>query len=185
MLNMFNLISIDKMPLEQLRQTGIKNIPALVLTDSNGNTQMCHEGKDAFIWLNNFIQCRRQNLSLMKQTENNRKKIVQANVAVNKDNIGGITNEDNRMSDNYSFVVNDLVDYVQPKTFMPYGNDNNYNIVTFNDDRKDKITERDMKQKINEYSKSREQIDKQINNMIDTQLKDTLVHKIQDGNNFN
>ena len=121
----------------------------------------------------------------MKQTENNRKKIVQANVAVNKDNIGGITHEDNRMSDNYSFVVNDLVDYVQPKTFMPYGNDNNYNIVTFNDDRKDKITERDMKQKINEYSKSREQIDKQINNMIDTQLKDTLVHKIQDGNNFN
>lgn len=173
---MFNLISIDTMSTEQLIGLGIKKTPMLVLRNENNETIGVHEGQVAFEWLNNFIQNRRQNM--MKMVEQNRKKLIQSNMTqqANKDNIAG--NEIQGLSDNFTYIN---VDYVPTKSYLPYGQDNDFKILTFKDNQ-GKINERDMKSKISEYESTRSKTDNEIKNIVENQLKSNILTQINNSN---
>ena len=173
--NMFNLISIDTMSTEQLIAIGIKKTPMLVLRNQNNETIGVNEGASAFEWLNNLIQFRRQNM--MNMVEQNRKKLIQSNMdqQMNKDNVSGRSDELTGISDNFAYVN---VDYVPTKSFLPYGQDNDFKILTFKDNQ-GKISEQEMKGKINEYNSMRGKTDVDIKNTIDTQLKTNIINQMQ------
>ncbi len=173
--NLFNLVSIDTMSTEQLISLGIKKTPMLVLRNQQNQTIGVHEGQSAFEWLNNLIQFRRQNM--MNMVEQNRKKLIQSNMAqqINKDNVAGRSDELTGISDNFAYVN---VDYVPTKSFLPYGQDNDFKILTFKDNQ-GKISEHDMKGKINEYNTMRGNTDNEIKNTIDTQLKANIINQMQ------
>jgi len=176
--SMFNLISIDTMSTEQLISLGIKKTPMLVLRNQNNETIGVHEGQPSFEWLNNLIQFRRQNM--MNMVEQNRKRLIQSNIATqaNKDNVSGRSDEFTGLSDNFAYVN---IDHVPTKTYLPYGQDNDFKILTFKDNQC-KITERDMKSKISEFESTRKKTDTEIKNIVDTQLKSNLLNQI---NNLN
>jgi hypothetical protein len=178
---MFNLISIDTMSTEQLISLGIKKTPMLVLRNQNNETTAVHEGPAAFEWLNNLIQFRRQNMMMM--VEQNRKKLIQSNMAqqLNKDNVTGRSDELSGMSDNFTYIN---VDYVSTKSYLPYGQDNDFKILTFKDNQ-GKITERDMKSRISEYETSRNKTDSDIKNIVDNQLKSSLLNQLNQNPNSN
>ena len=101
---MFNLVSIDTMPTDQLVSLGIKKTPMLVLRNQQNHTIGVHEGQPAFEWLNNLIQFRRQNMTNM--IEQNRNKLIQSNMAqqLNKDNVSGKSDELTGVSDNFAYI---------------------------------------------------------------------------------
>ena len=172
--NMFNLVSIDPMTDEQIISLGIKKTPMLVLRNQNNETIGVHEGAAAFDWLNNLIQFRRQNMA--KMVEQNRKKLIQSNMAqnVNKEFVNGKSDEITGISDNYSYID---IDYTPSKSFMPYGHDDNFKILTFNDNQ-GKINDKDMNLKINEYTTSRTNTETDIKNNITNQLKTNLLNNM-------
>jgi hypothetical protein len=176
--SLFNLISIDTMSTEQIISLGIKRTPMLVLRNQNNETIGVHEGSASFEWLNNLIQFRRQNM--MNMVEQNRKRLIQSNmdVQMNKDNISGRSDELTGISDNFAYVN---VDYVPTKSFLPYGQDNDFKILTFKDDQ-GKISEKDMKSKISEYENTRKDTDTKIKNIVDNQLKTSLLNQINNPN---
>jgi hypothetical protein len=169
---MFNLISIDTMTTEQILSLGIKKTPMLVLRDNNNRTIGINEGQAAFEWLNNLIQFRRQNMA--KIVEENRKKLLQSNMAqnINKDIVSGKSDELNGISDNFSYIN---LDYTSSKSFLPYGHDNDFKILTFNDNQ-GRISNNEMNSKISEYNNIRNKTDTDIKNIIDTNLKNNLFH---------
>lgn len=179
--NLFNLVSIDTMSTEQIISLGIKRTPMLVLRNQNNETIGVHEGSAAFEWLNNLIQFRRQNMA--KIVEQNRKKLIQSNnnnQNVPKDNIIGKSDDITGISDNFSYID---IDYTPSKSFLPYGQDNDYKILTFNDNQ-GKINNKDMTSKINEYNNIRSVTDNQIKENITTQLKNNIINNIQSNNNL-
>lgn len=179
--NMFTLISIDTMTREQIISTGMKKTPMIALRDKNNVTTGVFEGQAAFDWLNNLIQFRRQNM--MKMVELNRKRLIQANQKSNNNQDGTTfvarTDEANSISDSFSYI--DL-DYVSSKSFMPYGRDTDFKILTFNDTN-GKINQNDMNNKISEYETFRKQTQTTIENNIQNQLKETLINNIQNNQN--
>jgi len=177
---MFNLVNIDTMSREQIISLGISKTPMLVLRDQNNQTIGVHEAQAAFIWLNNLIQNRRQNMA--KIIQENRKKLIQSNMAqnINKDLVSGKTDEMSGVSDNYSYVD---IDYTSSKSFLPYGQDSDFRILTFKDNQ-GKITNNELNSKISEYNNIRTKTDNDIKNIIDTNLKSTLVSQIQNNNNM-
>jgi len=177
---MFNLVNVDTMSRDQLISLGISKTPMLVLRDQNNQTIGVHEGQAAFIWLNNLIQNRRQNMA--KIIQENRKKLIQSNMAqnINKDLVSGKTDEMSGVSDNYSYVD---IDYTSSKSFLPYGQDSDFRILTFKDNQ-GKINNNELNSKISEYNNMRSKTDNDIKNIIDNNLKTTLVSQIQNNNNM-
>jgi hypothetical protein len=175
---MFNLVNIDTMSREQIISLGISKTPMLVLRDQNNQTIGVHEGQAAFIWLNNLIQNRRQNMA--KIIQENRKKLIQSNMAqnINKDLVSGKTDEMTGVSDNYSYVD---IDYTSSKSFLPYGQDSDFRILTFKDNQ-GKFTNNELNSKISEYNNIRTKTDSDIKNIIDNNLKTSLVSQFQNNN---
>jgi hypothetical protein len=175
---MFNLVNIDTMSREQIISLGITKTPMLVLRDQNNQTIGVHEGQAAFIWLNNLIQNRRQNMA--KIIQENRKKLIQSNMAqnINKDLVSGKTDEMTGVSDNYSYVD---IDYTSSKSFLPYGQDSDFRILTFKDNQ-GKFTNNELNSKISEYNNIRTKTDSDIKNIIDNNLKTSLVSQFQNNN---
>lgn len=176
---MFNLINIDTMSREQLINLGISKTPMVVLRDQNNQTIGVHEGQAAFVWLNNLIQFRRQNMA--KIVQENRRKLIQSNINlnINKDIVSGKSDELTGVSDNYSYID---IDYTSSKSFLPYGQDSDFRILTFKDNQ-GKMSNNDMNSKISEYNNLRSKTDNDIKNIIDNNLKTTLVSQIQNNNN--
>jgi hypothetical protein len=177
---MFNLINIDGMSREQIISLGISKTPMVVLRDQNNKTIGVNEGNAAFVWLNNLIQFRRQNMA--KIVQENRKKLLQSNMAqnINKDLVVGKSDELSGISDNYSYVD---IDYTSSKSFLPYGQDSDFRILTFKDNQ-GKISNNDLNSKISEYNSMRTKTDSDIKNIIDNNLKTSLLSQIQNNNNI-
>lgn len=176
MLNMFNLISIDQMPTEQILSMKIKYTPMVVIRDMSGRTpSSTFEGKGAFEWLDNVVRFREQNLA--KVVEQNRKKILQSNQQIKKEEniLGFLPSENTGISDSFSYTADNLENIAQPKTYMGINTD--HKIITFNTEEK-KINQREMNDKIKEITKKKEQQDSAISNMIENQLKSNIINKL-------
>ena len=61
--------------------------------------------------------------------EQNRNKLIQSNMAqqLNKDNVSGKSDELTGVSDNFAYIN---IDYVPTKSFLPYGQDSDFNSET-------------------------------------------------------
>jgi hypothetical protein len=180
MINMFNRISIDQMPTEQIINLGINFTPMIVIKGQNGqNTSF--EGKKAFEWLENIVKFREENMARI--VEMNRKKILQANAQANQNNqlLSFQPLETSGISDSFSYTAENLQDVAQPKSFMPYGSDTDFRIATFKDNQ-GKMTQAELNDKLKQYTEKHTEQTQSIENSIENQMKITLINKIQQSN---
>ncbi len=180
MINMFNRISIDKMPTEQIINLGINYTPMVVIKAQNGqNTTF--EGKKAFEWLENIVKFREENMARI--VEMNRKKILQANAQANQNNqlLSFQPLETSGISDSFSYTAENLQDVAQPKSFMPYGSDTDFRIATFKDNQ-GKMNQAELNDKLKQYTAKHSEQTQSIENSIENQMKMTLINKIQNSN---
>ena len=94
---------------------------------------------------------------------------------MNKDLVSGKSDELTGISDSFSYIN---LDYTSSKSFLPYGHDNDFKILTFNDNQ-GKISNNEMNSKISEYNNIRSRTDTDIKNIIDNNLKNNLLNNIQ------
>ncbi len=180
MINMFNRISIDQMPTEQIINLGINYTPMVVIKSQNGQNNS-FEGKKAFEWLENIVKFREENMARI--VEMNRKKILQANAQANQNNqlLSFQPLETSGISDTFSYTAENLQDVAQPKSFMPYGSDTDFRIATFKDDQ-GKMTSNELNDKIKQYTEKHTQQTQQIENIVENQMKSTLINKLHNNN---
>ena len=180
---MFQLISIDQMPTDDIIKLQMNFTPMVMIRDQTGRNTTRFEGKKAFEWLDNLIKFREQNMS--KIAETNRRKILQNNQQVSKAQdqhvLSFFPQETQGVSDNFSYTSDALQEIAQPKSFMPYGKDDDHKILTFNNER-NKISEREMSNKLKEFDISRKDDTKNLTSIVESQLKQTLINKILDPN---
>ena len=178
---MFNRLSIDQMPTEQIINLGINYTPMIVIKGQTGQNSS-FEGKKAFEWLENIVKFREENMARI--VEMNRKKILQANAQANQNNqlLSFQPLETNGISDTFSYTADNLQDVAQPKSFMPYGSDTDFKIATFKDNQ-GKISSNEMNNKLKEYTEKYTNQTQQIENLVENQMKTTLINKLHNNNN--
>ena len=176
MINMFNRISIDQMPTEQIINLGINYTPMVVIKGQNGQSSS-FEGKKAFEWLENIVKFREENMARI--VEMNRKKILHANAEANQNNqlLSFQPLETSGVSDTFSYTAENLQDVAQPKSFMPYGSDTDFKIATFKDNQ-GKMTSNEMNDKLKQYTEKHTQQTQHIENIVENQMKTTLINKL-------
>lgn len=180
---MFQLISIDQMPTDDIIKLQMNFAPMVMIRDQTGRNTTRHEGKKAFEWLDNLIRFREQNMA--KIAETNRRKILQNNQQVSKAQDQNVLSffpqETQGVSDNFSYTSDALQEIAQPKSFMPYGTDGEHKILTFNNET-NKISEREMTNKLKDYESKHKDDTKKLSSLVESQLKQTLINKILDPN---
>jgi hypothetical protein len=176
---MFQLLSIDKMPTDDIIKLQMNFTPMVMIRDQTGRNTIRHEGKKAFEWLDNLIRFREQNMAKIADT--NRRKIIQSNQQVTRSQDQNVLSffpqETQGVSDNFSYTSDALQDIAQPKSYMPYGKDSEHKILTFNNE-KNRLSERDMTNKLKDFESKYNQDTKNLTTIVETQLKQTLINKI-------
>ncbi len=150
----FEMVCIDdliaqKKPLPSF----LKTVPALVLPEINGVFQ----GREAFEWV-----------------EKLRLSTIKMNMLRTQQNMGpaGFVNtEMNGFSDNFAYTSTDMP---QPKSFLPYGEDDKYGIYTGHEGTK--LTEQDLKQQINQIETNRKEQEKQLSNIIEQNRTNSILN---------
>jgi hypothetical protein len=177
LVNMFHMISVDQMPVEQIVNLGINFTPMVVIKGQN-NQSSSFEGKKAFEWLDSVVKFREENMARM--VEMNRRKILQANAQTNQNNqiLSFQPLETNGISDNFSYTAENLQDVAQPKSFMPYGQDTDFKIVTFRDNQ-GKMSTSELNDKLKQYTDKHSQQTEAIQNLVENQMKTALINKLQ------
>jgi hypothetical protein len=157
--NMNLLLNFEMVCLEDLISQrkqlppNIKTVPALIMQDIN----VVLQGKETFEW-----------------AEKIRMNMIKMNISKNSQQIGphGFTNvEMNGFSDNFAYTLTDLA---QPKSFLPYGKDDEYAIYTGVE--VNKITGKDMDKIVGEANKKRKEQDKAIGEILDNSQKDLILN---------
>ena len=131
----------------------IKSVPALIMQDLN----LVLQGKETFEWV-----------------EKIRMNMIKMNMAKTAQQAGpyGFTNvEMGGFSDNFAYTLTDLA---QPKSFLPYGKDDEYGIYTGVE--VNKIVGKDMDRVVNEANKKRKEQDKSIGDFLDNFKKDQILN---------
>jgi hypothetical protein len=175
------------MKIEDLIRQGINNVPTIMVINQNGTESRkdIFDGANAFNWIEQFVSNRRE--FMMRQAEETRKLIQINNQKLYEDNKalkGYYTMETSGLSDAYAYYSKDIskdVDIAQPKTFLPYGKDQEYSIVTLNDGgmRKTGDIERVKKEetrKEDDMKKSRQNQDLELKKMMEQQQISAVVN---------
>lgn len=179
MLRMFTLRSIDNMSDNEIARLGLRAVPTILFI--NNGKKGIYEKDEAFKWVNNIIENRRQNI--IKRTENNRR-LIQMNTMKNNIREGLFEyniNESEGISDAYSYWKDDItqdIDVAQPKSFLPFGRDEQYTIMTIPEDKNNKLklTKELQNKMMSNLESSRKQQDQQIESCIENQLIDKVVN---------
>ena len=154
LLNNFEMICLEDL-IAQRKQPppNIKSVPALIMQDLN----LVLQGKETFEWV-----------------EKIRMNMIKMNMAKTAQQAGphGFTNvEMGGFSDNFAYTLTDLA---QPKSFLPYGKDDEYAIYTGVE--VNKIVGKDMDRVVNEANKKRKEQDKSIGDFLDNCKKDQILN---------
>jgi hypothetical protein len=151
MLSTFQMVCVEDMiaqkrPLPQ----GITMVPALILPEMNAMFQ----GKETFMWL-----------------EKIRTNYVKANMMsamVNNGPHGFVNTEMGGVSDTFAYTTADMA---QPKSFLPYGQDDQYNIYTGNEGQK--LKDKDQKKLIQEVEQKRKQFETELDKNL-SQVRENM-----------
>jgi hypothetical protein len=179
MLRMFELRSVQGMSDENLISYGIYAVPTIVFIN-NGNKGI-YEKEKAFAFVNNMIENRRQNI--MRRTENHRK-LIQTNGMMNNIKEGLFeynSNESQGVSDAYSYWKDDInqdIEVAQPKSFLQYGKDAQYGIMTLpeNPNNKFKLTADMQSKMVANIQQQRGQQEEQIKQVLEQQQIDKILN---------
>ena len=177
MLRMFELKSVQGMSDEHLISYGIFSVPTIVFIN-NGNKGI-YEKEKAFAFVNNMIENRRQNI--IRRTENHRR-LIQTNGMMNniKDGLFEYnSNESQGVSDAYSYWKDDInqdIDIAQPKSFLQYGKDAQYSIMTLPENTKTKLNADTQNRLISNIKQQRDQQDGQLKQIMESQQIDKILN---------
>ncbi len=187
LLQMFTHKCVDDMSDVEITKLGLQAVPTLVLINNQNGQQKkgIYEKDNAFKWVEAMITNRRQNM--IKYAENTRK-LIQANEMKKrfKDGLFGYCkNESEGLSDAYAYWKDNLehdIDNAQPKTFLPFGHDEQYNIMTIPDNAlKNKLTQGDQEKLIQKELSTRNQQDSQIKSIMEKQQIDSVINNSNNG----
>lgn len=179
MIQMFDLKSVEGMSNESLVAYGIRSIPTIVFIN-NGHKGIY--GKDeAFAFVNKMIENRRKNI--MQRTENHRK-LIQTNSMMNNIKEGLFeynSNESEGISDAYSYWRDDVtrdIEDAQPKSFLQYGKDAQYGIMTLpeNPNNKFKISAEMQNKMISNIQQQRDNQEAQIKQVLEQQQIEKILN---------
>ena len=150
----FEMVCIDDL-IAQNRQLppNIKTVPALIMPELNAVLQ----GKETFEWV-----------------EKMRMNMIKMNIAKNMQQVGpnGFTNvEMGGFSDNFAYTMTDLP---QPKSFLPYGKDDEYGIYTGVE--VGKLGNRDMDKLIKDSQGKRKEQEKNISEAYENTKRDAILN---------
>ncbi len=150
----FEMICIEDL-IAQKKQIpqNIKTVPALILPEMNTVLQ----GKETFEWI-----------------EKIRINMIKINMTKNMQQTGpnGFTNvEMGGFSDNFAYTMTDLA---QPKSFLPYGKDDEYAIYTGIEIAK--INNKDMDKLMKESENKRKDQEKSIGEIYENNRKDAILN---------
>ena len=184
LLQMFTQKCVDDMNDVELTKLGLQAVPTLVLINNQNGQQKkgIYEKDNAFKWVEAMIANRRQNM--IKYAENTRK-LIQVNEMKKRFKDGLFEycqNESEGLSDSYAYWKDNLehdIDNAQPKTFLPFGHDEQYNIMTIPEDKnmtKNKLTQGDQEKLIQKELNTRDQQDSHIKTMMEKQQIDSVVN---------
>ena len=132
---MFQYKCVDNMSELDITKLGLKTVPTIVvISNQNGEQKRgIYEGREAFNWIESVLLNRRQ--SMLQLVENNRK-LIQINEMKKRMKDGlyeYCEGESSGISDGYSYWKDDMakdIESAHPKTFLPYGADEKYAIMT-------------------------------------------------------
>lgn len=190
MLKDFNEKNIDNMSIEEINKLGLQTVPTILIvyTYSNGESrQGLYEGENAFTWVENVVNTRRQNM--MKYNEETRR-LIQNN-RVKKQVREGVLDycdtENSGVSDGYAYFsekieIDKQLDLAQPKSFLPYGQDNNFRILSIPVSEEDKkrqgykINDKDQKKMTADLEKMRNIQDEQIKQSMQSEQIDSIIN---------
>ena len=153
---------VDEMKEEQIASWGLECVPTLVVVYENRNQNIrnktVYKEKEVFEWVEQRILQKKQIQA--NSSENTRQSIISDNIAAKKkDNIHDYHPlETNSSSDIYSYWFKDMskdTGLAQPKNFLPYGQDEDYRIATYNDKQQGKIRSKESSTMITDIENSR------------------------------
>ena len=190
LLNMFSPKCIDDMSDVEITKLGLQSVPTLVLVSNQNGQQKrgIYEKENAFKWVESVIINRRQNM--IKYAENTRK-LIQINEMKKRFKEGLFEycqNESEGLSDSYAYWKDNLnqdIDSAQPKTFLPFGHDEKYNIMTIPENKNAKnfkLSNVDQPKLIQNLEKSRTDQDNQIKILMEQQQINSVINA--DKNNY-
>jgi hypothetical protein len=154
MLSNFEMICIEDL-IKNNKQIppNIKTVPALILQDLN----LLLQGKETFEWI--------------EKIKNN---MMKMNIAKNTQNNGpqGFTDIEMRgISDKFAYTD---TDFAQPKSFLPYGKDDDYAIFTGVE--VNKISNKDMNKLLTQTNQKRKEQDINTNKILDESKKELILN---------
>ena len=182
MLNMFKIYSIEEMNINQISNLGFTKVPTIILINNEGNQQQkgIFEAEDAFKWVDNIITARRR--QQMLNTVENQRKLVQLSEMKKRlqDRLFEYTkNESEGVSDSYAYWKDDLakdIENAQPKTFLPYGQDEKYFILSVPEDKKIKMKDIETKKMISSLEKTRKDQETQFKTNMEKEQIEKLIN---------
>lgn len=157
--NMNLLIHFEMICIEDLIQQNkqlppnIKTVPALVLPEISSILQ----GRETFDWV-----------------EKMRISMIKINISKNAQQNGPHGFANNEMagnSDNFAYTMTDIA---QPKSFLPYGKDDEYEIFTGKE--AGKLKKEDINKLIRDNEKSRKDQDNKIEELYENTRRDAIVN---------
>lgn len=131
----------------------IQTVPALIIPDMN----LILQGKDTFEWADKM-----------------RVNMIKMNISKNMQQAGPLgftTVEMGGFSDNFAYTMTDLA---QPKSFLPYGKDDEYAIYTGVE--VNKLNNKDMDKMVRDSQNKRKEQDRNINEAFDKNQKDAILN---------
>ena len=164
----FEKMNIDNFSLEQLLEFGLKSVPAILIISNN--KKELYEGRNAFKWIEHFIQNRRNNMAMM--VNSNRQKILQKNMMINNSITDFSKAEMSGMSDDYAYLNTDIA---QAKNYVNCNIDTQP-IITFNE--KNKLNQAEMQNAMNDVEKYR----KQQNQVLKDDMRNGQIEAICEHN---
>lgn len=186
---MFDYKCVDNMSENDITKLGLRTVPTILVVNNQNGVQKkgIYEGKEAFEWINSVVINRRQ--IAITQAESTRK-LIQINEMKKKIQDGlyeYCEGESAGISDGYSYWKDDMtkdIDNAQPKTFLPYGDDHKYNILTIPVDKHApgyKISKGDQEKMIRDMENIRKTDDSNLKSMMEQQQIHDVITKAEKG----
>lgn len=181
-LRFFTQKCIDNMDTNELIQMGLKVVPTLVVVNksASGNNKQIYEEAKAFEWVQQLLTNRRE--SMIKMADQ-RRRLIQINNIKSKHHDGLHDHdplETGGVSDDFAYWAQDMtkdIDIAQPKSFLPFGKDDQYSIATFmnSKEKEYKINEADQKRRLAEIEQTRKMQNNSIQEMNEKQHMDAVM----------
>lgn len=179
-LRFFTQRCVDDIESQELIQMGLRVVPTLVVINqtNGGQNKLIFEETKAFEWVQQLLANRRENMIKMADQK---RRLIQINNAQSKRQDGMHDHdplESGGVSDGFAYWASDMtkdIDIAQPKSFLPYGQDEQYSIATFMDNKKFKLTEDEQKRRIAEVEGARKMQDNAAKCINERQHLDAVV----------